>query len=101
MQMQFTFEPSKPDVILELRGIAYLSLSKTPGDEDECFVLGEAWLRELGSDMNAVLAKLGYKILGRDGHPLPPSVPAYHLHLEGDLVFDCVATAYECFGSLP
>ncbi len=77
----------KQTVTLELRELAYLSLSKTPEDNEGCYQIGEIQLSST-SDPTSLLKNLGY---GFSNVAMRNDNNFWHLHIEGDLCLDAVS----------
>jgi len=76
---------------LEFRDLAYFSISKTPEDNEGCYMIGDIKLSSV-NDVAPLLDKLGYGFLKLD---VSTRDNFYYLHIEGDLCLDVVSCSYK------
>lgn len=84
----------RENIFLEFKKLVYFSISKTPDDEEGCYLIGDIKLT-LVNDVPKILEKLQYGFLNVDIN----QDNFYYLHIEGDLCLEVVSCYYKMISS--
>lgn len=82
------------NICLEFKKLAYFSVSKTPDDEEGCYLIGDIKLTQV-NDVPKILEKLQYDFLNVDIN----QGNFYYLHIEGDICLEVVGCYYKITSS--
>jgi hypothetical protein len=94
LRLEFIDPISLKEIALELNNMVYFSLSKTPDDEEGCYLLGEIKLSSINvSDREALLSQLGYGFIANQDINFLNTM--YYLHIEGDICLEAVCEYYK------
>jgi len=93
LRVDLTCGPDKPDIAIEMHNIAQISLSKTPDDEDSCYLIGKVAITPYQDGGKAILTKLGYAFYDERGEVMASTTKAFHIRIEGDMCLNVVCQA--------
>ena len=93
LQFRFTEVEGRPDVVLELLGIAQINIAKDLHDEEMLAIVGEVSVIPVSDGGRAVFERLHYPFSSLEDHDVPFSYPGLqmcHFHMEGDICADVI-----------